>query len=159
LPPLTFGPFDTPLLALAVALALGLVFGAIPIGGAELVAVAAGALEPRSIVAPVVLLFTAGHVAGKVIWYWPGTQAERVRHPRVRAWIARAKELTRSHPRITASLLGASALVSVPPFHVMAIASGMVRFPLLRFVAIGFAGRLVRFALIAALPSLARLVW
>lgn len=149
--------FGSPLMALLAAFGLGLFFGAVPVGGSELLALAAGAVTPRVMVIPLVLLLTLGHVLGKLLWYWLGTLGSRVTNPKAQDWIARAHEFNTKHPRLEVSVLLMSALASVPPFHVMAIASGVVRVPVTVFLGSVSVGRLVRFGLLAGVPG--AVVW
>ncbi|MCC6318877.1 MAG: hypothetical protein IT361_14460 [Gemmatimonadaceae bacterium] len=145
--------FSTPWLAVAWALGIGFALAVIPMGAAELVAFAAGALRPAGIIGPVVVSFTCGHVAGKLVWFWLGTQEARVRRPHVRRVIDDAKAITARHPAIGAAVLATSAVAGLPPFHLTTVAAGIARYPLVPFVAITFTGRLVRFGLIALIPG------
>jgi membrane protein YqaA with SNARE-associated domain len=139
--------------AISAAAALGFLFGAIPVGAAELLAVGAGAVRPRTLVVPLVVALTAGHVAGKLVWYWIGTLETRVTQPRLRAWIEQAQAFRRQNPQLGTGLLASSALASVPPFHLMVVASGIGRIPLATVAITSFAMRLLRFGLIAAFPA------
>ncbi len=142
--------------AICAAAALGFLFGAIPVGAAELLAVGAGAVRPRALVIPLVIALTAGHVAGKLVWYWIGTLEARVTQPRLRAWIEQAQALMRQNPQLGAGLLASSALTSVPPFHLMVVASGIGRIPVATFAVTSFVMRLLRFGLVAAFPTALR---
>ena len=139
--------------AVGSALAVGLLLGAIPAGATEAIALVAGAL-PAPLRAAVIVALTAGHVAGKVLWYWFGTLGSRVTQPRLRAWVDRAQALADRHPTVGLGVTTMSAVFSIPPFHLMAVAAGLVRTPPLMFFAVAFAGRLVRFGALAAFPSL-----
>ena len=143
----------SPAMAMLAAFGLGLFFGAVPFGGSELLALAAGAVTPRAMVIPLVLLLTLGHVLGKMLWYWLGTLGSRVTNTKAQAWIAKAHEFNAKHPKLEVGVLLMSALASVPPFHVMAVASGVVRVPLGVFLASVLTGRLVRFGLLAGVPG------
>jgi membrane protein YqaA with SNARE-associated domain len=55
-------------------------------------------------------------------------------------------------------VLFGSALVGFPPFYLSSIASGVVRFPFTRFLAIGFAGRTLRFSALVGIPQALRAV-
>ena len=150
------GDFSSPEAALLSACLLGGLMGAVPVGGAEVLILLIAGLEPRTLVVPLVLVMTAGHVLGKLLWYWAGTQHHRVRQPWVRRQVDAAERFLRSRPRIGLGALTASALVSIPPFHLTAIAAGVIRSPLIVFVLVAFAGRAVRFGVIAMVPHLVR---
>lgn len=147
---------SSPALALGSAALLGFLVGIVPVGLAEVLAVAIGAVQPRGLAAGMLVLFTLTHVAAKVLWYWVGAYADRIRHERTQAFIARARSLLAHHPAFGLGLLGASAVLSVPPFHLTAIAAGITRLPFGRFVAVCLAGRFLRFGALAGLPMLAR---
>jgi membrane protein YqaA with SNARE-associated domain len=147
---------SSPALALLSAAALGFLVGLFPIGMAEVLAVAIGAVVPPALSLALLGVFTLAHVAGKVPWYWLGTQAGRVTHPRGVALIAQARELLGRRPAYGLGLLGSAALASVPPFHVAAIAAGIVRVRFWAFLAVCLAGRTVRFSALASVPALVR---
>lgn len=148
------GDFSSPATALASAFLLGVLMGAIPLGAAELLVLLLAGLEPRSLVLPLVLVMTAGHVGGKLLWYWAGAQHDRIRHPWVRRQVAAAEQYLRARPHLGLGALAASALVSVPPFHLTAIGAGVVRAPVVVFLAVAFVGRAVRFGALATVPHL-----
>ncbi len=152
------GDFSTPEAALVSAVLLGFLMGAVPVGAAEVLILLIAGLEPRSIVVPLVLVMTAGHVAGKLLWYWAGTQHHRIRQPWLRRQVDAGERFMRARPRIGLGALASSALVSLPPFHVTAIGAGVVRSPLLVFVLVAYAGRAARFAAIATVPHLVPLL-
>jgi membrane protein YqaA with SNARE-associated domain len=141
---------------LLTALGLGLFFGAVPAGASELLAIAAGAVTPRSMIVPLLLVLTLGHVLGKVLWYWLGTLGPRIRHPRAQAWVTNAHHFAEQHPALGVGTLFSSAVTSVPPFHMTVIAAGVVHMPIPVFITTAFVGRLLRFGLVALMPGLLR---
>lgn len=143
----------SPGVALFAAFGLGLLFGAIPVGGSELLAIAAGAVTPRSMIVPLLLVLTAGHALGKLLWYWLGRFGSRIRHARVQAWIAEAHRFAEQHPRLEVGVLLMSAFASVPPFHLAVVGAGVVRVPVWTFLGTAFVGRLVRFGVVAGVPG------
>ena len=147
---------SSPVLALASATALGFLVGLVPIGMAELLALAIGAVMPPALSLAMLALFTVAHVAGKVPWYWLGRQSDRATHPHVQAFIAKARAMMARQPAYSAGLLATAALASVPPFHLAAIAAGIARFNVVTFLAVCLAGRAVRFGALASVPALLR---
>ncbi len=142
--------------ALLVAFALGFFFGAVPAGAAEILALTAGTVTQRTLVFPLLLLITAGHILGKLLWYWLGTFEDRMTNPRARAWIEKANELQARHPRLGFGVILSSSFASLPPFHLSTISAGVVRMPILSYTAAAFLGRLGRFALVAMVPGMMR---
>lgn len=148
----------SPLLAVATAAALGFALGILPVGLAEVAAIGIGLVEPPGLALALLAAFTGAHVGAKVPWYWLGRAADRVSHPRALRFVAAARALVARYAHYGAGLLAASAVASVPPFHLAAIAAGLVRIPFARFVVICLAGRTVRFALLAGVPAALRLL-
>ena len=147
---------SSPALAMLAAFGLGFLFGFVPAGAAEALALAAGAVNPAPFRIPIVLLLTLGHVLGKAVWYWVGTLGDRVTNPRVHRWVVRARELSERHERFGVGLMAMSAFASVPPFQLTIVALGVVRAPVLPTLGVAFVGRLARFGLIAAFPTTVR---
>ena len=150
---------SSPLLAILSAGALGFVVGLVPIGMAEALAVAIGAVMPPALSLTMLGVFTLAHVAGKIPWYWLGTQADRAQSVRAKALVVRARELLSARKVYGAGVLGAAALASVPPFHLAAIAAGIVRFNFGAFLLVCLTGRAVRFSMLASLPAIVRAVF
>lgn len=143
-------------MALGSAFAIGLVVGAIPAGAAEAVALVVGAIPSIHLRIGVLVTFTAGHVLGKVLWYWLGTLGSRLTYARLRVWLERARHLAERHPKVGLTVAATSSFASIPPFHLMAVAAGIVHAAPVPFFAVAFAGRLARFAVLAAFPALLR---
>jgi membrane protein YqaA with SNARE-associated domain len=143
------------------AIASGFLTSIVPIGLAEAAALAFGAVQPPSFAITLFALFTVSHVAGKIVWYWLGTESDRVtvRYPRTQKYVAKARAMLADHPVYGAGILASAAVASVPPFHIASIAAGIARVPLWRFVAISLTGRAIRFGLIGAVPSVWRAVF
>lgn len=148
---------SSPALALFSAGILGVASGILPTGLAEVAALGIGVAAGAPLALGMWLTFTVGHVAAKLPWYWLGAHADRVVHGgRAERWIARARGLLAVRPHYGTGLLFVSALLSVPPFHVAAIAAGLVRIRLLPFLALCLLGRLLRFGLLVGAHGLLR---
>ena len=63
--------------------------------------------------------------------------------------------MARARGRATV-ILFSSALTGIPPFYAISLAAGFTRFPPGRFIALGMAGRLLRFTAVFLLPRLLR---
>lgn len=142
------------MLEAAGAFVAGVTSGLLPIAFAEASALGAAAVPDFTHRAIVLVVFTVGHVGGKAVWYFLGTQEARVTHPGLRRRLDQARTVVSAHPTASISVMLASATISTPPFHLTAIAAGIVRAPLGMFLITAFIGRLVRFSAIAAVPSL-----
>lgn len=143
-------------LAIGTALVLGLATGASPVALAEATALAAGSLPTVPARASVLVAFTAGHVAGKSLWYALGRLESRITRPALRQRLDQAKAFAAAHPAAGAGVTFSAATISLPPFHLLTLAAGIVRAPFRVFLPVAFAGRLLRFAGIAAFPMLWR---
>jgi len=150
--------FGSPMLALLGAFAIGALFGAVPAGASEVLALAAGAVQSRSLVFPLLVMLTAGHVAGKLLWYSVGAQRDRITQPRLRVWITKATSFSHQHRQLSVGMLASAALVSVPPYHLMVVAAGIVRMPIVTFTITSFVVRLLRFSVVALFPGVVRSV-
>ncbi|MDZ7630264.1 MAG: VTT domain-containing protein [Gemmatimonadaceae bacterium] len=153
------GQVVSPTLALLSAFALGIAFGAVPTGTAEAFALAAGVVNPWVLRIPLLILYTLGHVLGKLLWYWLGTHSERIPNARVQDLRARAQQLLLQYRHVGNGLIFTSAFASLPPFLPMVVAAGVTRVPILQFLIISFVGRLLRFAAVAAFPALIHAVY
>jgi len=147
---------SSPALALGSAALLGFLTGIVPIGAAEVTALAIGLVAPRWLAYAMCVAFTLSHVAAKVPWYWLGSHAERVSGGRSERYLARARTMLADRPEYGRGLLLASATLSVPPFHLAAIAAGLVRMRFVPFVTACLAGRLLRFGVLVTAPQLLR---
>jgi membrane protein YqaA with SNARE-associated domain len=72
----------------------------------------------------------------------------------MRAWVERLTEKCHRHPHWMAGTYGVSAVVGLPPFMATTILAGLARMPVAVFLSTGFAGRFIRFSLLAASPAL-----
>jgi membrane protein YqaA with SNARE-associated domain len=128
----------------------------IPVINIELYLLGAAALAPAAMAVPLVLAATIGQMVGKVVMYFAGTGALKLPGKRMRAALEGMNATLRHRPRSGGALVFASAAAGVPPFFMVTVAAGAARMNLAAFVVLGFLGRLVRFAVIVALPHLAR---
>lgn len=146
----------SPALALWSAAAAGAATGILPIGLAEATALAIGLVSPRWLAFAMGLAFTLGHVAAKLPWYTLGRHADRATGRWGAPYIAKARALLASRPSYGVGVLGLSAVLSVPPFHLAAIAAGLVGVPFAPFVTTCLGGRLLRFGVLVTAPQLLR---
>jgi membrane protein YqaA with SNARE-associated domain len=99
----------------------------------------------------VVVLTTLGQMVAKSLLYLAGSGAMSSRFLGARA--ARLEEVKKrleSAPTGVAALVFASAAAGWPPFYLVSLAAGSLRYSLARFVLVGGSGRLLRFAALVA---------
>ena len=108
----------------------------------------------RSALAVLVLAVSAGQMTGKGVMYWISRRSTRARSPRVQEAIDRWQVRLRHRPTTALAITFVSALVGIPPFFVVSMAAGALQVAFGRFIAVGAAGRLMHFAIVAFLPEL-----
>lgn len=102
-----------------------------------------------------VLLASAGQMAGKCGLYWAGRGTVTLRSGRVGSIVNRWKERFERSPTKFLALVFVSSAVGIPPFYVITILAGAFRVRFAPFVGIGACGRLVRFGLLVFIPQAA----
>jgi membrane protein YqaA with SNARE-associated domain len=133
------------------SLVVGLVSGLVPILNTEAYLLAVAAFAPSDRLLPVVLLTTLGQMIAKSLLYFAGSGVLSRRFLGARA--ARLEEVKRRLERAptgVAALVFASASAGWPPFYLVSLAAGSLRYSLARFVLVGGSGRLLRFAALVA---------
>ena len=128
----------------------------IPVINIELYLIGAAALAPKGMVVPLVVAATIGQMAGKVVMYFAATGAVKLPGKRLQAALEGMNRTLSNRPRSGGALVFASAAAGFPPFFMVTVAAGAARMNLAAFVILGFLGRLIRFAVIVALPHLAK---
>lgn len=147
--------FFAPLLGLAAGLScfgLTVVSAIVPWVNAEIILLSFVALahSPAQL-ALVVVIATAGQMAGKCVVFWAGRRGE--------GWRGHGGELAqRWRQRLAAKpcraniLVFLSSAVGVPPFFLVTLAAGATGVNFRAFLVAGTVGRLVRFGALAFLP-------
>lgn len=101
-----------------------------------------------------VMVVSLGQMTGKSIMYWVSRTATRPRDPRIQGAIDQWRQRLRHRPWSALGFMFASSTLGVPPFYLVAIAAGALKVAFGRFLAVGTAGRLIHFGLLALLPHL-----
>lgn len=130
--------------------------GFVPLVNIETYLVGAAALVPGCPPLVVVAAAALGQMAAKTILFLGGRGLVTLpagHGERARAAASRLVAGGRSGP----ALVFTSALTGLPPFYVVSVAAGMLRFRTGSFLVAGLAGRLLRFSAVFALPGL--LLW
>lgn len=134
-------------------LGLSVVSALVPVVNAELLLLGAVALAPREWAIPLALASALGQIAGKVLMYYVGRGALRLPGERARRAVAKAEAQLTKHQGMENAVYFSSALLGFPPYYLVAVASGVVHYPLPRFILLGFVGRFLRFAVVALFPG------
>src|SRR5262245_35127697 len=126
---------------------IGVGSGVVPLFSVEAYLVALALLAPPEWLTGALLTTTAGHMAAKYVLYLAGSGA--VSLPLVEA---RTRPLFELRARLQrkraapAAVVLASATIGVPPFYLVSLAAGSLRWPAHLFLLFGGGGRLLRFA-------------
>ncbi len=107
-----------------------------------------------------------GQMAGKAIWYYLGANslhwawvARKVETPKAQARLTLWRTRIHQRPVLTGALVFLSAFSGFPPFAILAVLAGQLRMGFVLFVALGMAGRWLRFtAVLGGAAWLARLL-
>lgn len=118
-------------------------------------AFAATARSPFDL-AMLLLLATAGQVTGKAVMYWTGRRAASGPAVEASAWVARWRARLEGHARHAFAWVFVSGAVGVPPLYLVTMLAGAARLPFGRFLVVTSCGRLLHFAVLVVVPSVAR---
>jgi membrane protein YqaA with SNARE-associated domain len=137
------------------SLVVGFVSGLVPLLNTEAYLLALAAFATPEALLPAVVLTTLGQMIAKSLLYLAGSGALSPRligrHAGRLAELKDRLERTRTG---AAAVVFASAATGLPPFYLVSVAAGSVRFSLARFLLVGGSGRLLRFAAVVAVPRL-----
>jgi membrane protein YqaA with SNARE-associated domain len=133
---------------------VGVVSGFVPVVNLEVYLVWVAALTPTSQALAITALATVGQMTAKTLMYLAsaGIIKIAVRKPGKKLLAVQMKMAQWQHR--LGLFMFMSASLGVPPFYVVAIASGIVRVPLAVFIIWGLAGRFIRFAVFVFFPHL-----
>jgi membrane protein YqaA with SNARE-associated domain len=126
----------------------------IPVLHAEAYLVAASLLAPPELRWWLVIAATVGQMIGKVGMYFGGRGALLIPGERMKRRIEQATARYRDRKQVGGLLVFVSSSTGFPPFYILSIAAGMLKFPLVPFIVYGFMGRFIRFSVAVFLPQL-----
>ena len=133
---------------------LAIVSAVVPWLNGELLMLSANPLAgSRLEMCALVLAVSAGQMTGKAAAYWVSRRSAGSQTPRLQRAIERWRVRLQRRPSSALVITFVSALVGVPPFFVVSIAAGSLKVAFGRFLAVGSAGRLLHFALVAFVPG------
>lgn len=150
------GDYSTPLLVFASTILTGFVSAIVPAVNAEVFVVFLGGVISPQLYPVAVILATLSHMAGKAVIYGAARSVHSLPDGAIKRRIVAVQSKVSGRTSVGSALLFVSALVGLPPFYVMTVLCGVVRFNFAYFFIIGFAGRLIRFAALILLPQVAR---
>jgi membrane protein YqaA with SNARE-associated domain len=128
----------------------------IPVINIEIYLLGASALAPRAMVIPLIVAGTLGQVIGKIALYYAGAGALKLPGKRLQAALQKMNTQIQERPNTGGALVFVSALVGLPPYYLVTLAAGAAKMNLPMFLLISLIGRFIRFAIVVAIPQLAR---
>lgn len=142
----------------------------LPVFNTELYLVGLAAAQPQLHWALLGLTAAVGQMIGKVVFYYAGRgvpmlparlrrDPDRQRAVRWAHRVQRFQEFSQQRRMWTVGTLLASALIGLPPFAATSVLAGWARVRLVTFLVTGLIGRFIRFAAVAAFPSLLSTWW
>jgi len=143
-----------PAALLLVTLLYGVLSATIPLFNTELFVVGAAVAAGEAMRAPVVVVITVGTMIGKVGIYVGAERLVAHAKPRARERVERVIASLRRRPALTWPIVFLSAVVGLPPFYAVTVASGALRLGLPAFVLVSGVGRLLRFGALMYAPGL-----
>jgi membrane protein YqaA with SNARE-associated domain len=142
-------------LLIAATFGLTVASAVFPWMNAEVIVLALPAVAPtRPALVLLLLVATAGQMAGKCIVYWIGRRGSKYSTPRMTRAIDRWRDRLANWRTGPMGLVFFSSAVGLPPFFVVTAMAGALRVNFPRFLVAGTAGRLVRFGALILVPQL-----
>ncbi len=126
----------------------------IPLINCEIYLLGVVALAPGPFVLPLVIATALGQTVGKVMMYYAGGGVLKLPIKRVQRGLEATQAKMEARPLWGKLLFFCSAVFSVPPLYVMALAAGAVRMNFVFFVVACGVGRFLHFTGVALLPGL-----
>jgi membrane protein YqaA with SNARE-associated domain len=143
-----------PVIVCALVLIVAAASSLLPVSPIEAMLVALSASVPTSLLVPVTVLATVGHMAAKTVVYLGSRRTTPLATQRQRAGLERVRALLLRRRRLQVLTVLLSALGGLPPFYLVTVCCGALRLPLRDFLVAGTVGRGVRFGALALLPRL-----
>jgi membrane protein YqaA with SNARE-associated domain len=132
---------------LGTSFLIGVGSGIVPLFSVEAYLVAVAVLAPADALTAALLLTTVGHMVAKYFLYLAGSGAVSLPFLLSRAsGIQDLRARLSRRPAGPAAVVLASATTGLPPFYLVSVAAGSLRWPVGLFLLCGGAGRLLRFA-------------
>lgn len=130
--------------------------GIVPFMNAELFMLYLGSRASEAQFPALIVLAALGQMSAKVVLYAAGRGLLKMPFGRGQAKIDALRARLATGARTTGGVTFFSSLTGIPSFYAISVIAGTLGWPLLRFVAWGTAGRLLRFGLLLLLPGLVK---
>ncbi len=130
----------------------------IPIFNAEALLIAAGFWMPPALRVPLVLIAASAQMAGKFLIYLSAKGVLHLPLGRYEKRLEKVKDRFARWNKAPELFLFISAGTSIPPFYLVTIFFGLLKFSIVRYFISGFAGFAIRFGLVSFIPKLAEKV-
>jgi membrane protein YqaA with SNARE-associated domain len=145
-----------PVIVCVAVLILAAASSLLPVSPIEAILVALSASAPPSLLVPLTVLATLGHMASKTLVYLGSRRTTPLVTARHRAALERVRALLLRRRRMQLLTVLLSAVGGLPPFYLVTVCCGALRLPLRDFLVAGTLGRGLRFGALALLPHLVR---
>ena len=133
---------------------VGFVSGLVPFVNSEIYLVAVSTMVSRQALIPVALLSAAGQMVAKTIIFYAGRGVFSLKMHKLEGRIEAVQRKFKDWETRIDALILFSATVGLPPFYVVSFVAGAAKLHYIRFLASGFVGRSIRFAVIVYFPQL-----
>lgn len=135
------------------AFVVSLIAGLVPLVNAEvfLIGLVRLAIDHPSQLPLLVVLAAAGQMVAKIGLYHAGRGMLELPRGRYRAKVEAVRARLDDWKTKPYIVYGTSSVLGLPPFYLTVLAAGAMRIRFLAFLAIGLAGRLLRFAVLVAI--------
>jgi membrane protein YqaA with SNARE-associated domain len=137
----------------AATLIVGVVSGLVPVVNSEIYLVGA-VVVTRDLGTALALaaLLSVGQITAKAVLYQTARRATNAsRRGKLAAKIDRARAVAAKWKSKPLTVIAISSVTGLPPFYVVSLVAGMIEVRFRTFIALGLAGRLVRFTTIAVI--------
>jgi membrane protein YqaA with SNARE-associated domain len=145
---------SAPVIVCALVLIVAAASSLLPVSPVEAMLVVLSASAPPSLLVPVTVLATLGHMAAKTLVYLGSRRTLPLVTTRQRARLERVRTLLLRRRRMQLLTVLVSAVGGLPPFYLVTVCCGALRLPLRDFLVAGTVGRGLRFGALALLPRL-----
>jgi len=132
---------------------LCVISGFVPLVNAELLLLIIASMAVKPMLVLVLCLASLGQMTGNSFLYWGGQGSVKLSHTRYENRLNQVIAKMKAWESRVDVLIVLSALAGIPPFYLIAIASGMFRYKFPRFFLGGLVGRMLRLGAVLFFPQ------